>query len=135
MAEVGAERRVFKPDFGGNFYRFLVSTGLALIGLAFTLPWVLFRQSNVLMTTRAEVAGLTPDGKQAVTRIQREQLFWLDNYWYASGACISRLRSSYMGIHCVAQAANGHQHEGGPRYGNREDEPSPTFPCRKRGGP
>ena len=43
-----------------DFYRFLVSLGVLLMGMAFVLPWLLLRESSNLLLDASKIAALTP---------------------------------------------------------------------------
>jgi hypothetical protein len=52
------------------YYKFLVSLGLAIIVLAFTVPWLLLREPLSLEMKNSELSNLTPRGRRVVHQRQ-----------------------------------------------------------------
>jgi len=57
-----------------DFYRFLVSLGVLLMGMAFVLPWLLLRESSNLLLDASKIAALTP-AAQHILAVRQQ---WLD---------------------------------------------------------
>jgi hypothetical protein len=68
----------------GHLYKFLVSVGLGLLALSVLGPWFVLRESEVLLTTQAQLDGLTPGARESILDKQRDHGWMVDNYVWIS---------------------------------------------------
>lgn len=61
----------------GDLYRFIVSLGVVLIGLALIGPWLFFKEPFDLLRTQAELNALTAVGKAAIADRQEVAAFFV----------------------------------------------------------
>lgn len=54
----------------GDYYRFLVSVGIALIVVALLFPWLVLSEPFDLLVTSAQLRELTPDARELILRRQ-----------------------------------------------------------------
>lgn len=54
----------------GDFYKFLVSLGVALIGLSLVVPWLFLREPFDLLLTTTDLAELTPLAEDVIAQRQ-----------------------------------------------------------------
>lgn len=68
----------------GHLYKFLVTSGLALMAAAVALPWLLLREQSVLLIDEAEISRLTGDAQRAVRHKQHQFLWLIEHYHWMS---------------------------------------------------
>ena len=68
----------------GDFYKFLVSLGMVLLGLSFVVPWLFLRESFGGMLTASDISGLTPTAQALLHYRQQAALWFVRSVW-----CIS----------------------------------------------
>lgn len=68
----------------GHLYKFAVSLGMLLVAIALVIPWLVLRESSVLLVPEADLDALTATGRSAMLRKQRDYEFILGNYRWVS---------------------------------------------------
>src|SRR4051794_31679801 len=83
----------------GDLYKFTVSIGVLLIGLAFALPWMILRESFDLLVPANNWVSYTPTAQSALH--QRQQLIdWYSHWalWISAGLLIVGIGAVLTGL-------------------------------------
>ncbi|MCB9421979.1 MAG: hypothetical protein H6667_19420 [Ardenticatenaceae bacterium] len=67
-----------------DLYKFLVSLGIVLIGLALVVPWLFLRESFDIFVTVSEIANLTVTAQTLLIHRQKVALWFIRNVWWIS---------------------------------------------------
>jgi hypothetical protein len=67
-----------------DFYKFLVSLGVILIGLSLLVPWLFLRESFDALLKATDISELTPTAQTLLSYRQYAALWFVQNVWWIS---------------------------------------------------
>ena len=83
----------------GDYYKFRVSVGIALIIVSFVAPWLFLREPFDLLLENTQLTHLTPTAQELVTERQHllERIFWLVP-WFSLTSFLSGLALTLVAL-------------------------------------